>query len=52
MYTYLYHTDLYCQNSLYLEESNIIWTVPENGHSRYLRKHKSYKKNVMNKALL
>ena len=27
-------------------ESNRIRTVPEYGHSRYLRNHKSYKKNV------
>ena len=26
-------------------ESNRIRTVPEYGHSRYLRNHKSYKKN-------
>ena len=27
-------------------ESNQTRTVPEYGHSRYLRNHKSYKKNV------
>ena len=28
----------------YLGENNRIQTVPEYGHSRYLRNHKSYKK--------
>ena len=29
---------------LYIGESNRIRTVPEYGHSRYFRNHKSYKK--------
>ena len=29
---------------IYIGESNRIRTVPEYGHSRYLRNHKSYKK--------
>ena len=33
-------------------ESNRIRTVPEYGHSRYLRNHKSYKKNLMNKIFI
>ena len=33
-------------------ESNRIWTVPEYGHSRYLRNHKSYKKKLINKIFL
>ena len=31
---------------LCIGESNRIRRVPEYGHSRYLRNHKSYKKNV------
>ena len=30
-------------NLVYIGESNRIRTVPEYGHSRYLRNHKSYK---------
>ena len=33
-------------------ESNRIRTVPEYGHSRYLRNHKSYKKNLMNNIFI
>ena len=32
-------------NSIMVGESNRIRTVPEYGHSQYLRNHKSYKKN-------
>ena len=31
---------------VYIGESKRIRTLPENGHPRYLRNHKSYKKNV------
>ena len=33
-------------------ESNRIRTVPEYGHSRYFRNHKSYKKMLMNKIFI
>ena len=38
--------------SIYVEESNGIRTVPEYGHSRYLRNHNSYKNYVMNKNFI
>ena len=37
---------------LYIGESNRIRTVPEYGHSLYLRNHKFYKKCVINKIFI
>ena len=43
IYIYIYVCIIY---TIYVGESNRIWTVPEYGHSRYLRNRKSYKKIV------
>ena len=45
----VYHNILYI---IELGESNRIRTVPEYGHTRYLRNHKSYKKCLMNKIYI
>ena len=41
---YTYYMFIVFTEATYVGESNRIRTVPEYGHSRYLRNHKSYQK--------